>query len=75
MRVRYIRLIMDRDTVLALAPHYAVMLVLVFGVLGIWRAVIGDLGLLGEFAIIAVIVFSYRPIVKRLGLAPEPWQE
>lgn len=66
---------MDRDTLLALAPHYAVMLVIVFLVLGIWRSFVGDIGLVGEFAIIAVIVFSYRPAVKRLGVAPEPWQE
>ncbi|MDZ7702610.1 MAG: hypothetical protein U5J98_11440 [Halobacteriales archaeon] len=66
---------MDRDTLLALAPHYAVMLVLVFGVLGVWRAVIGPIGLLGEFAVIALIVFGYRPVVLRLGVAPEPWQE
>lgn len=66
---------MDRDTLLALAPHYAVMLVLVFVVLGVWRSIVGDIGLLEEFAVIAVIVFSYRPVVKRLGLAPEPWQD
>lgn len=66
---------MDRDTLLALAPHYAVMLVLVFVVLGVWRSIVGDIGLLEEFAVIAVIVFSYRPVVKRLGVAPEPWQD
>lgn len=66
---------MDRDTLVALAPHYAAMLVIVFVVLGAWRALVGELGLLGEFAIIAVIVFAYRPIVLRLGLAPAPWQD
>jgi hypothetical protein len=66
---------MDRDTLLALAPHYALMLVIVFVVLGVWRAFVGDIGLLGEFVIIAVIVFGYRPVVQRLGIAPEPWQE
>ena len=66
---------MDRDTLLALAPHYAAMLVIVFAVLGVWRAVVGPIGLLGEFAVIAVIVFGYRPAVLRLGIAPEPWRE
>lgn len=66
---------MDRDTLLALAPHYAVMLVLVFVALAVWRSIVGDIGLLEEFAVIAVIVFSYRPVVKRLGVAPEPWQD
>lgn len=66
---------MDRETLMALAPHYGVMLVLVFIALGIWRNLFGELGLIGEFAIIAAIVFAYRPVVKRLGYAPEPWQD
>jgi hypothetical protein len=66
---------MNRDTLLALAPHYAVMLVLVFVALAVWRSIVGEIGLLEEFAAIAVIVFSYRPVVKRLGVAPEPWQD
>ena len=66
---------MDRSTLLALAPHYAAMLLLVFLVLNAWRALIGPLGLVGEFVVIVLIVFSYRPVVKRLGVAPEPWQD
>lgn len=66
---------MDRDVLVALAPHYAAMLVLVFVVLGIWRTYLGDLGLVAEFVLIAFIVFSYRPVVKRLGLAPAPWRD
>lgn len=66
---------MDRSTLVALAPHYALMLLLVFLVLGLWRAYVGELSLIGEFAIVAVIVFAYRPVVKRLGVAPEPWQD
>lgn len=66
---------MDRDTLLALAPHYAAMLLLVFVVLGVWRAYIGELGLVEEFVVVAVIVFAYRPVVQRLGIAPEPWQD
>lgn len=66
---------MDRETLIALAPHYGMMLLIVFIVLGVWRATVGELDLIGEFAIIAVIVFGYRPVVKRLGVAPEPWQD
>ena len=66
---------MDRNDLLALAPHYAAMLVLVLVVLAAWRSVLGPLDLVGEFIIIALIVFSYRPAVKRLGIAPEPWVE
>ncbi len=60
---------------MALAPHYVAMLLLVFLVLNGWRAFVGPIGLVGEFAIIVMIVFSYRPAVKRLGVAPEPWQD
>lgn len=66
---------MDRSTLLALAPHYAVMLLIVFVALSLWRTVVGDLSLVQEFIVVAVIVFSYRPIVLRLGVAPEPWQD
>ena len=66
---------MDRETVLALVPHYAAMLVIVFGALAVWRALFGELSLVGEFILIAAIVFTYRPAVKRLGIAPEPWRD
>lgn len=66
---------MDRDTVLALAPHYAAMLVIVFVALWVWRSFVGELSLVAEFVLIAAIVFAYRPTVKRLGLAPEPWRD
>ena len=66
---------MDRETVLALAPHYAAMFVLVFVVLSAWRLLFGPLDLVGEFLLIAVVVFGYRPVVRRLGLAPEPWRD
>ena len=66
---------MDRDTLLALAPHYAVMLLIVFVALSLWRTFVGDLSLIEEFVVVAVIVFGYRPIVLRLGLAPEPWRD
>ena len=66
---------MDRDTVIALAPHYAAMLLIVFVVLAAWRTWVGPLDLVGEFLLVAVVVFSYRPAVKRLGVAPEPWRD
>ncbi|MFB6353514.1 MAG: hypothetical protein ABEJ92_05455 [Halobacteriales archaeon] len=66
---------MDRDTILALAPHYLAMLLLVFAGLAVWRTAVGELSLVGEFAIVFVIVFAYRPVVKRLGIAPEPWRD
>lgn len=66
---------MDRDVILALAPHYAAMLLFVFAAIGAWESWIGPLDLIGEFLLIAVVVFAYRPIVKRLGVAPDPWRD
>lgn len=66
---------MDRETLVALAPHYAVMLLVVFAALAVWRATLGEPSLVEEFVVVLVIVFAYRPVVKRLGVAPEPWQD
>ncbi|MFC6864378.1 hypothetical protein ACFQGE_13030 [Halomicroarcula sp. GCM10025817] len=65
---------MDTDRLLELAPHYIAMLVLVFLVLELVAILVGDIGFLTELAIIVVIVFAYRPIVIRLGIAPSGWQ-
>ncbi|MFC7021253.1 MULTISPECIES: hypothetical protein [Haloarcula] len=65
---------MDTDRLLELAPHYIAMLALVFLVLELVTILVGDIGFLTELAIIVVIVFAYRPIVIRLGVAPSGWQ-
>jgi hypothetical protein len=65
---------MDTDRLLELAPHYIAMLALVFLVLELVAILVGDIGFLTELAIIVVIVFAYRPIVIRLGVAPSGWQ-
>jgi hypothetical protein len=57
-----------------LAPHYVVMLALAFLVVNLVTQAVGDLGFWVEFAIIGVVVFSYRPIVVRLGIAPDRWE-
>ena len=66
---------MDKERILELAPHYLVMMVLVFLILGIARQIIGSFGFWVELGIIVVVVFSYRPIVLRLGVAPSSWEE
>ncbi|AGB39038.1 hypothetical protein [Natronococcus occultus] len=65
---------MDTDLLIELVPHYVAMLVLVFLVLGILRAVAGDLGFWVELAIIFVVVFLYRPAVQLLDVAPSAWE-
>ena len=66
---------MVRRELLELAAHYVVMLTIVFVVLGVVRGVYGDLSFWIDVVIIGVIVFSYRPLVLRLGVAPEMWEE
>lgn len=65
---------MDKSALLELVPHYLAMLLLVFLVLGIVRGAVGYLGFWVELLIIAVVVFSYRPIVQQLGYAPSMWE-
>jgi hypothetical protein len=65
---------MDRSQLIELVPHYVAMLLLVFVVLAAVRAVAGDVGFWIELAIIAVVVFAYRPIVVQLGVGPSSWE-
>jgi hypothetical protein len=65
---------MDTDRLRELALHYAAMLLLVFLVLAIVRAAVGEIGFWIELAIVLVVVFAYRPLVTRLGIAPRGWE-
>lgn len=65
---------MDTDRLKELAPHYVAMLVLVFLVLEIVGAVAGGIGFWVELVLIVIVVFAYRPVVVRLGIAPRGWE-
>ena len=65
---------MDRDTLVELLPHYVVMLFLAFLALEAVHSLAGNLGFWVEFLIIGVVIFSYRPAVVRLGVAPSTWE-
>lgn len=65
---------MDTNRLMQLLPHYLAMLLLVFLVLAIVRAVVGEIGFWIELAIIVAVVFAYRPIVMRLGIGPSGWE-
>lgn len=65
---------MDWAALVELVPHYVAMLALSFLVIGVVNSVAGDLGFWIEFLIIGVVIFSYRPIVLRLGYAPSAWE-
>jgi hypothetical protein len=64
----------DTDRLMELAPHYIAMFILVFLVLEVARVTVGALGFWVELVIIFVVVFAYRPIVVRLGIAPSGWE-
>jgi hypothetical protein len=66
---------MDRDTVLQLAPHYVAMFALVLIAIGVLGQFVGDIGLLLRLVTVFVVVFSYRPLVLRLGVAPDVWEQ
>lgn len=66
---------MNTSRILEIAPHYVAMLALVYLVLAVVESVVGGLGFLAELVVIAVIVFAYRPLVLRLGLAPSAWEQ
>lgn len=66
---------MSRRDLLELALHYLVMLTVVFVVIGVVRGVYGDLSFWVDVIIIGIVVFSYRPLVLRLGVAPAMWED
>ena len=65
---------MDTDRLVEVAPHYIVMLGLVYLALAIVGAAVGEPGFWAEMAIIAVVVVAYRPVVMRLGIGPSAWE-
>jgi len=65
---------MDKDQLLELAPHYIAMLLVVFLILEVSQAVVGEIGFWLELALILVIVFVYRIVVVQLGVAPSSWE-
>lgn len=65
---------MDTDRLIELAPHYVAMLLLVFLVLAIIEVVVGDINFWAELVIVFGVVFAYRPLVLRLGIAPRGWE-
>jgi amino acid permease len=65
---------MNTDRIVALAPHYVAMLVIVFLVLNLVRVAVGEIGFWVELVVVVAIVFAYRPLVVRLGIGPDEWE-
>lgn len=62
----------DRDELIELLPHYVVMILLVFILVGLIRSFTGQLHLLVEFAIVFGIVVLYRQFVVRFDVVSTP---
>lgn len=65
---------MDIDALKELAPHYVALMILVFLALTVVQVVVGEIAFWMELVIVLVVVFAYRPIVVKLGVAPSGWQ-
>lgn len=66
---------MDRGQLLEIGAHYVAMLLSLFLLLAVVRALVGETGFWTELAIVLLIAVSYRPVVRRLGVAPSAWEE
>jgi len=64
----------DRSDLVELAPHYVAMLALTVVALTVVRGFV-TLSFWQEFLVIVPVVFLYRPLVERLGVAPSAWTE
>jgi hypothetical protein len=63
------------EKVRQLAPHWAVMFVVMFVALAGVERVAGGLGLAASLVIVLAIAFVYPIVVRALGVAPPVWQE
>ena len=62
------------EKVRQLAPHWAVMFVVMFVALAGVERVAGGLGLAASLVIVFVIAVAYPVVVRVLGVAPPVWQ-
>jgi hypothetical protein len=65
----------DKETIIELAPHYVAMLILVTIALTILRNAVENLGFWVELVVIVVVVFLYPFVVRRLGYEPSAWAD
>lgn len=64
---------MDMNHIVQVAPHYLVMIAILFAVLTFIRIAFGDVNFWVGLAIAVAIGVLYRPVVRRLELAPPVW--
>ena len=56
-----------------LAPHWAVMFVLMYALLVIVQGLYGDLSFWQSAALVVAVALGYPTLVRYLGVAPEVW--
>lgn len=64
---------MNLERLLDVLPHYLALIFIILGVLAAIDAVFAP-GFWVELGVVIAIAFAYRPIVLRLGIAPDAWQ-
>lgn len=62
------------NRLLDLLPHYLLMIAVIFAALVAIQELYGDLGFWPSFAVAIAVAVVYPLIVRRLGVAPDPWQ-
>ena len=66
---------MDSEHLREVVPHYIAMILLLLIVFSLVPMILGEENFWIEMAVGLVVVFAYRPIVLRLGVAPDSWEE
>ena len=61
------------EKVRQLAPHWAVMFVLMYALLVTIQALYGDLSFWQSAALVVAVALGYPTLVRYLGVAPEVW--
>ncbi|GAB7092200.1 hypothetical protein JCM18237_24710 [Halorubrum luteum] len=62
------------EKVRQLAPHWAVMFVVMLALIVGIENFYGALALWQSLLLVVVVAFGYPPVVRRLGVAPEVWE-
>ena len=58
-----------------LAPHWAMILVVLFVSFTLIESIVGPLELWQSLIVVAVIAFGYPIVVRSLGVAPDVWTD
>jgi hypothetical protein len=66
---------MNVERQLGLVPHYVANLLMVLLVVGVLRAVAGDVGIVVELVVVVAVVLVYPTLVRWLGVEPSAWKD